>query len=134
MMDLRDILEDWENKKEIYEQLTTYIEKTLRDLLVKHGIQARIVSRTKDEVSIAKKLYRDGVTFQNYSAMRDKSEDMERVAKSIREEFRILKEEDKSSLLKLNEIGYRSLHFDIKLREEVASREKLLDLGNLFNI
>lgn len=139
-MDLRDILEDWEKEKGIYEQFTEYIEKTLRDLLVKHGIQARVVSRTKDEASIAKKLYGDGVTFQNYSAMRDKSgarvvcrfrEDMERAAKYIREEFMILKEEDKSSLLKLNEIGYRSLHFDIKLREEVTSREKFLDLGNL---
>lgn len=139
-MSLEKILEDWEHKKQLYEKFTEYIEKKLEEIAKNQGILAKIVSRTKNGASIAKKLYKKGVTYQNYLDMTDKSgmrvicrfkEDTETIAGCIREEFVILKEEDKSSLLKLNGIGYKSLHFDIKLKREKTPHKIFEDLKDL---
>jgi putative GTP pyrophosphokinase len=139
-MCLDEILKDWDSKKQLHEKFTEYLGSRIEEIVHQRGIMARVVTRTKEDVSIAKKLYKDGITFQNYLDMADKSgariickfkEDVEMVADYIREEFEILKEEDKSSFLKLNEIGYKSLHFDIRLKKEYTSNEIFQDFGEL---
>ncbi len=139
-MSLESILAEWDKEKPRYEKFTEHIENVLKEIIQRQGILVRVLSRTKDEISITKKLYRKGVTYQNYLDMNDKSgtrvicrfkEDTEVIADCIREEFEVLKEEDKSSLLKLNEIGYKSLHFDIKLKREKTSDEIFKKIGDL---
>lgn len=139
-MSLEEIVEDWEHKKKHYEEFTRYIKKKLEEIAQNQGILAKIISRTKDGASIAKKLYKKGITYQNYLGMTDKAgvrvilrfkEDVEIIADCIREEFVVLKEEDKSSLLKLNESGYKSLHFDIQLKKEKTPNKIFRDLKEL---
>lgn len=139
-MSLESILAEWDKVKPRYEKFTVYIENVLKEIIQREGILVRVLSRTKDEISITKKLYRKSVTYQNYIDMNDKSgtrvicrfkEDTGVIADCIREEFEILKEEDKSSLLKLNEIGYKSLHFDIKLKREKTKDEIFEKIGDI---
>ena len=139
-MTLQQILEEWDEQKPFYEKFTKYIALTLDEISQNQGILVRILSRTKDEVSIAKNLYKKGVTSQNYFDMIDKSgarvicrfkEDTLVIANCIRKEFEILKEEDKSDILELNEIGYKSLHFDIRLREENTPEEIFREIGHI---
>lgn len=139
-MNLESILAEWDKERPSYETFTEYVENFLKEIIQHRGVLVRVISRTKDDISIAKKLYKKGVTHQNYLDMNDKSaarvvcrfkEDTEIIADCIREEFEVLKEEDKSSLLKLNEIGYKSLHFDIKLKREKTTEEVFQKIGNL---
>lgn len=139
-MNLESILAEWDKERPRYESFTEYVENFLKEIIQHRGVLVRVISRTKDDISIAKKLYKKSVTHQNYLNMNDKSaarvvcrfkEDTEIIADCIREEFEVLKEEDKSSLLKLNEIGYKSLHFDIKLKREKTPDEVFQNIGNL---
>ncbi len=139
-MNLESILEEWTKEKPLYEIFTKHIKNVLEEITSNQGILVRIVSRTKDEVSIAKKLYKKGVKYENYLDMHDKAgarvicrfkEDTQVIAGCIKEEFEVLKEENKSNLLKLNEIGYKSLHFDIKLKKEKTSEEIFKNIGHL---
>lgn len=139
-MSLESILAEWDKEKPRYEKFTEHIENVLNDIIQHRGIFVRVLSRTKDEISITKKLYRKGVTYQNYLDMNDKSgvrvicrfkEDIEVIADCIRKGFEVLKEEDKSNLLKLNEFGYKSLHFDIKLNREKTNHEIFITIGDL---
>ncbi len=139
-MNLENILAEWDKEKPRYETFTKYVENLLKETIQHRGVLVRVISRTKDDISIAKKLYKKRVTHQNYLDMNDKSaarvvcrfkEDTEIIADCIRDEFEVLKEEDKSSLLKLNEIGYKSLHFDIKLKRETTPDEVFQNIGSL---
>jgi ppGpp synthetase/RelA/SpoT-type nucleotidyltranferase len=139
-MNLESILTKWYEEKPLYEIFTKRIESVLEEIGRSRGILVRVVSRTKDDVSIAKKLYRKGVTYQNYLEMNDKAgarvicrfkEDTQVIAACIKEEFVVLKEDNKRDLLKLNEFGYKSLHFDIKLKREKTSDEDFEKIGNL---
>jgi ppGpp synthetase/RelA/SpoT-type nucleotidyltranferase len=139
-MNLEDILAEWDKEKTRYETFTEHVEIFLKEIIQHRGVLVRVISRTKDDISIAKKLYKKGVSDQNYLDMNDKSaarvicrfkEDTEIIADCIRDEFEVLKEENKSSLLKLNEIGYKSLHFDIKLKQENTPDEVFQNIGSL---
>lgn len=139
-MNLESILEEWAKEKNLYEIFTKHIKNVLEEIGSNQGILVRVVSRTKDEVSIAKKLYKKGISHKNYLEMNDKTgarvicrfkEDTQIIADYIKEEFELLKEENKSNLLKLNEIGYKSLHFDIKLKKEKTREEVFNNIGHL---
>ena len=139
-MDLEGILAEWDKDRPRYEEYTKHVENSLNEIIQHRGVLVRVISRTKEDISIAKKLCKKGVTHQNYLDMNDKSaarvvcrfkEDIKIIADCIREKFEVLKEEDKSSLLNLNEIGYKSLHFDIKLKREKTPGEVFQKIGNL---
>jgi ppGpp synthetase/RelA/SpoT-type nucleotidyltranferase len=46
------------------------------------------------------------------------NQDIQKIKKIIKEEFEIIKNEDKSSILKVSEFGYRSTHYIVKIKKE----------------
>ena len=139
-MTLNTILSDWDTNKHLYKKHSDQLKTVLTNIVDDLGISARIMNRTKNEISIVKKLYKNGTTFENYENMTDKSaarvicrfkEDTELVAEKIRENFVVIKEEDKSSMLDVKEIDYKSLHFDVKLKEDTTDSELYNKIGNI---
>jgi putative GTP pyrophosphokinase len=140
-MPLEEILSHWEKEKELYKIFTTFVEETLYDVIRDQGINVRILSRTKDDISLIKKLYKkNNVTFENYLTITDKSaarvickfrEDTRVVEKCIDETFLVLKKEDKIHNLDFNEQGYKSIHFDVKLKKEKTPQEIYEKIGTL---
>ncbi len=81
----------------------------------------------KDDISLAKKLIRKGSTMEAYRNVSDRVgfriisnyiEDERPIDTIIREVFDVIKFEDKRTFLKVNEIGYKSLHYDVKLNPD----------------
>lgn len=126
-MVLEQIMHEWADDKSKYNSLANYVEKELDSRLKNEGIFARVYSRVKDSESIVKKLYKNGVSIDNYRAMNDKAgvraicrfkDERKRIADCIRYDFNVVKEEDKISLLEVDQLGYRSHHFDVTLKDD----------------
>lgn len=125
---LEQILQEWDADKHKYKVLASYVEKELDEKLKNEGIFARVYSRVKETESIVKKLYKNELSIDNYRAMNDKAgvraiyrfkDERDQIADCIRREFCVVKEDDKSSLLEVDQLGYRSYHFDVTVREDV---------------
>jgi ppGpp synthetase/RelA/SpoT-type nucleotidyltranferase len=125
-MNLPEILAKWNNEKGIYQLFGQEASRILSDCISTAGIKFRISYRIKDNISIAKKLIKKGISLDKYNEMNDRiglrvvchyPEHLETVTKLINDNFDIVKQEDKSSLLKINEIGYKSLHYDCRLKD-----------------
>lgn len=133
-MTLSEIRSDWAKNKEIFERFEDYIHKDLELIIQELGIQARVTSRTKEIDSIIKKLYKKHghAEYHDYTNLRDivgariicrfKSDTL-RVTEEIKKRFSEVNFEDKSNILKYDQVGYKSLHFDIKLRRENTPAE-----------
>jgi len=128
-MTLSEIRSDWARNKEKYEKFQEHVHKDLELIIKKLGIQARVISRTKEIDSIIKKLYKkyQRAEYSDYTNLKDivgariicrfKSDTL-RVTDEIRKRFSEVNYEDKSNILKYDQVGYKSLHFDIKVRRE----------------
>jgi putative GTP pyrophosphokinase len=86
-----------------------------------------IESRTKSLESISSKVERAGSTLISLDQINDLvgfriillfKKDLERVKKIISENFKVLKEEDTESRLGDDQFGYRSFHYQVKLKPE----------------
>lgn len=124
-MTLENILAHWAETKPTYDLFCEFVSQTLKWEISDQGVFARFSHRTKDEVSLAKKLYKKGISEENYFRMSDKAgirivcrfkKDLAIIAEVVNRMFLVTKKEDKSTLLDVNESGYRSLHFDIKIK------------------
>ena len=134
-MSLQSVMELWRSEKPRYETLRQVAEEMLESSLESEGIFARIMSRVKDDISLAKKLIRKGSTTEVYGQISDRvglrivckfAEDIKPIDTIIRRIFNVRKYEDKRTFLKVNEIGYKSVHYDVDLgttdlREEYES-------------
>lgn len=118
-----DVISLWEKDKEYYQKLTEQVEDILKSTIRISGLNARILARTKDDTSLIKKLYSKG--FDYYPEMTDKSaarvickfkQDVDIVRDLIRNTFEVIKEDNKIHHLDFKEQGYKSVHFDIKLK------------------
>lgn len=115
----------WKNDKEYYQKLTKEVEDILKSIIRRNGLNVRILARTKDDTSLMKKLYHKG--FDYYPEMTDKSaarvickfkQDVDIVIDLIRDTFEVVKEDNKIHHLDFKEQGYKSVHFDIILKED----------------
>jgi ppGpp synthetase/RelA/SpoT-type nucleotidyltranferase len=104
------------------------------------GIQARVVSRTKEINSIIKKLYKNHgkAQFSDYVELKDIvgarvicrfRSDTYRVGEEIRKKFFEENFEDKSNILKHDQVGYKSLHFDVRLKRENTPKKLFSSAG-----
>jgi len=57
-MNLESILAEWDKERPRYETFTEYVENFLKEIIQHRGVLVRVISRTKDDISIAKKLYK----------------------------------------------------------------------------
>jgi len=128
-MTIKEIHSHWEKNQKNYERYRKYLQKKLEAIISNLEIQARVVSRTKKIDSIIKKLYKDNgkAQFSDYSKLSDIvgiriickfRKDTIKVADAINSHFQPEKFEDKSNILKHDQVGYKSLHIDIKLKSE----------------
>ena len=120
-----DVIPLWEQDKEYYKRLTEQVDDILRSIIRRTGINARILARTKDDASLMKKLYHKG--FDYYPEVTDKSaarvickfkQDVNIVQDLIRETFEVIDEDNKKHHLDPESQGYKSIHFDIKLKPD----------------
>jgi len=141
-MTLEEIQADWKKNKKNYDNFRKFIQKELELIVAELGIQARIVSRTKEISHTIKKLYKNHgrAQYSDYVQLSDLvgarvicrfKSDTYRVAERIRKNFSEEKFEDKSNILKHDQVGYKSLHFDIKLKKE-NSPKKLFSFAGEF--
>lgn len=135
-MTLEQIKQDWTVDEPKYKELASYMEEELRNELENDGIFARVYSRVKTQESIVKKLYRDGgLNIDKYRDMNDKAgvriicrfkDDKKRIAECVRRRFDVIQEEDKNSILEVNQLGYKSHHFDVTLRNSEDTCSSLI--------
>lgn len=138
---LQELMKRWRSEKPLYERLTVRVSNDTVSALKRHGVFCHVLHRTKDDMSLSKKLLgKKGVSEEAYEKLSDKSgvrvicrfkESVDLANKAIRDVFRVIKFEDKSELLDINQMGYQSLHFDVKLPESNDPLDKDGDLMQL---
>ena len=123
---MKEIKEQFQIKKELYERLGKNIVEALKTFLYDNGISyLEIYHRIKELDSFCEKIERKdykkpfeeiedicGVRIICYYAS-----DIEKINKIIKKEFEILEQQDKSDLLGLKEFAYRSQHFIVKINK-----------------
>ena len=147
---LKQIIEDWEKESDNYELLCVHIKKILDDFIQNEGIFSNIDYRVKKPANLAIKLLKDKLdckekgidtTFDNlYRNLSDKaglriicrySNEITQITNIIKKQFDVLNEDNKISHLDYNQMGYKSYHLDVKLRENNTPHDIYLKLGNL---
>jgi len=134
MENISPILNHWSKEEPKYQKLTDYIKSDLENALNENGIFVRISCRVKDTISLTKKIYKNKMSFEDYKLMSDKAgvrvgcrfrNDVPKINNIIRTRYSIVKEEDKSSLLKLDQQGYKSHHFDVHIKKRHRRLEEI---------
>ena len=137
MEDMQDILKHWSNEESKYHKLKDYIENDLEKIFKKNGIFVRITSRVKDPISLTKKIYKNNLSFEDYKLLSDKAgirvmcrfrDDIPKINNILKNRYSIVKEENKSSLLKFDQQGYKSHHFDVKIKKRDNGFKDLYEL------
>lgn len=124
---IEDIIKFWEGDRPIYEEIGKYVKEILQEKLYDKGIHIEIGFRTKEIVSLLKKLKsKSDSKPYSYSDLTDKlgiriicnyKEDLQVADAVIREQFEVKKFEDKAEGLADNVFSYTSFHYDIQLRD-----------------
>ncbi len=128
MVDIESIKKEWDIDKPLYEKLGKSLKEHFSQQLSKYEILPEISCRTKDLLSLIKKIQRKRIKKDyNYSDVSDKLglriicsfvTDLETVDKWIKEQFIIVSVEYKEDDLDFNELNYTSNHYDLKVKEE----------------
>lgn len=134
-----EIISLWRQDKKKYDLFTNQVEFKLNKGLQEQGLDARILARTKDEKSLVKKLYKKRNLYY-YHSMTDKSaarvickfkQDVILVEKLIDEVFKVENKENKIHNLDFKEQGYKSIHFDVKLKADNTEEAIYAELKDL---
>lgn len=131
MLNTKDlILEEYEKSKALHGEYCVKIENLIRDILKENNIDCHsIESRLKDESSLATKVSNSVGKYSSLSDITDVSalriityfsEDVDKIAEIIQNEFFIDQENSVDKRIKLDpdRFGYLSLHYVVGLREE----------------
>lgn len=124
-MTLDDMRRLWLGEEKLYAEVAKRTEDQLRLLIKNKGIYAEIYSRTKDIDSLIKKAIRK--KYDNpYDEIIDKAgvrvvvrflDEIEPICQIIRDNFTIVKEDNKADQLEPSEFGYLGIHFDTLTNE-----------------
>jgi ppGpp synthetase/RelA/SpoT-type nucleotidyltranferase len=134
-MDLEAIRKRWIRDQPRHKDFVDHMIGELRAALRLGGIYGEISGRTKEVDSLLKKTLRKGYSI--YEDITDKAGirvvvrflgDIEDVGSVVSRRFRILRREDKTSLLGASQVGYQGVHYDIKLLEASDGFGKFADL------
>jgi ppGpp synthetase/RelA/SpoT-type nucleotidyltranferase len=123
--DLEDVRKTWINEIPIYERFVERVVTILRSEFRNPGIE--IYGRAKEIDSLLKKLILK--PHKTYETLTDKAgirvivkftEDVDAVGKFIEQRFADHKKDDKRATLKIDQVGYQGIHYDIKLSDSEA--------------
>lgn len=126
MFDFERIATDWEKESKLYNDLGTDVSNFIRKEITSYEILPEITFRTKELLSVVKKIQKNIKTNPNYSLidLKDKlgfriicafSSDLEIVDRFIIENFIIKKTDYKKDLLDYDKLDYTSNHYDAKI-------------------
>lgn len=121
--------ENYLQLKDVYEGFCKFLKWQIDSLCKENNIELSfpIEYRVKTWESIEGKLmtHEDISEWQNFNDIAGVRvitvfhKDVERLENLLREQYQIIKEEDKNSSLGENEFGYQSVHMDIKLKSNL---------------
>jgi len=121
--DLEEARTRWITELPIYSRFVDHVIAILRHELRDPGIQ--IYGRTKEIDSLLKKLILK--PNKTYETLTDKAgvrvivkftEDLEVVGQFIEQRFNNYKKDDKRANLKIDQVGYQGIHYDIRLNDD----------------
>lgn len=129
-LDINKIFNNWEKDEPVYrklgEDVTSFIKKQITD----YGIFPEISHRTKDLLSIIKKIKKKSKEKPyNYEDLKDKlgiriictyQEDLEKINLFLKKNFNVLKAEFKKDFLDFDKLDYTSNHYDISVKSGFA--------------
>ena len=138
-----NIMNEYMQKKGLYEHLSVSVLQITEGLMRKHGIKyATAEYRIKEENSLSEKIRKKGDKYKALSDITDiggiriityYANDVDRVAELIEREFKVDKENsiDKRKTLGPKVFGYLSLHYVICLDDRRAALPEYENLGEL---
>jgi putative GTP pyrophosphokinase len=135
-----EIHDQYKNCKDNYNKLGINLAQALELFLKERDIKVLSIDyRVKDDSSFAEKIDR-----KHYENPFDEIEDIcgiriicyyqsdvEKISEVLRQEFTVIENQDKETLLKADQFGYRSTHFIIKIKEEWNKAPNYRGLENL---
>jgi putative GTP pyrophosphokinase len=147
---LNAIMDDWEKEYVNYRLLCEHIEKILKEQIKNQGIIVKIDFRVKDPINLAQKLIKEKLDNQKkgintslenlYSSLSDKAglriicrynDEIIPITEIIKAQFDIINEDNKIVHLDYNQMGYKSYHLDIKLKNNDVANNQYQKLEGL---
>ena len=128
-MDSSEIMREYKNTRQLYENFTDKMENLITELLqVEHFNTHSISSRTKEISSLESKIKKGGKYYNKLTEITDLSgvriicffsDDVDRVAEIVRKNFKVNDEKtvDKRKILEPDRFGYLSLHYIVEFPE-----------------
>lgn len=128
-----NVLDEYDNKRNLYQEFTSEVERLLNRFLTDDGIKCNaIVSRLKNRESLSEKIDRKHDKYKNLGSITDiagirvityYAEDVNKVADIIEREFIIDKENsiDKREALEPDRFGYCSVHYVAEMNQNRLS-------------
>lgn len=125
MADLEEVRKTWISEIPIYERFVEHVVRILRNEFRNPGID--IYGRAKEIDSLLKKLILK--PNKTYETLTDKAgvrvivkftEEVDIVGKFIERRFTNHEKDDKRADLKIDQVGYQGIHYDIKLNDDEA--------------
>lgn len=126
MTDLEEVRKTWVRERPVYERFVEHVVEILRGEFREPTTE--IYGRAKEIDSVLKKLIRK--PGKTYESMTDKagirvivkySDGVDKVGGFIERRFKEHKKDDKRESLKLDQVGYQGIHYDIKLNDDEAA-------------
>lgn len=138
MLDIETLRRTWEYEEPMYALIAKHTTPLLKSNIVKANINAEITWRTKDLLSMVKKIKKKSRDQEySYHSINDKlgirivcsfSDELNTIDALIHELFIVLKCDKKQEEFKFNSLEYTSNHYDVSLK---TIGKKLKDIENL---
>lgn len=140
-MEVNDIEDKWNDEKPLYSRLGEITLSFLKNEIPKHEILPEISFRTKELLSIIKKIRRKSKEKEySYEQVQDKlgirvicsfSSDLEIIDKVLKSNFYIQNVEYKRDDLEYDKLDYTSNHYDVKINPRKIIAENVEELKDL---
>lgn len=127
MVSLNDeIYSLWKKEKPKYSILSEHIEAILLELNKELGIRAEINIRVKEDESLIKKVIKKDNPLEYFGNLSDKvgarvicnlKEDVDKIDARISSFFIVHNRENKTNLMEFYVQGYKSIHYDVSLKQ-----------------
>jgi len=133
-LDIQRILDNWEKDEPVFRQLGEDLASFIKLNITDYGIFPEISHRTKDLLSIVKKIKKKSKEkTYTYSDLKDKlgiriictyQEDLEKIDAFIQKNFKVLKAEFKKDFIDFDKLDYTSNHYDLSITKDFKELDK----------
>ncbi|MFC5282796.1 hypothetical protein [Pedobacter alpinus] len=128
-VDIKNITDSWAKEEPLYEELGKIIFIYIKKHITEHEILPEIFYRTKDLLSIIKKIKKKQREKEyDFKDLKDKlgiriicnyKEELDKVDSFLKSNFRLLKTEYKQDVLNFDKLDYTSNHYDASLKLDI---------------